>query len=27
VIDTTFMIAAMINGAPDAEDVRRYFAR
>src|ERR1700720_4547005 len=26
VIDTTFMIAAMINGAPDPEDVRRYFA-
>ena len=25
VIDTTFMIAAMINGAPDPEDVRRYF--
>jgi hypothetical protein len=25
VIDTTFMIAAMIKGAPDAEDVRRYF--
>jgi len=25
VIDTTFMIAAMINGSPDAEDVRRYF--
>src|SRR6266699_1316292 len=26
VIDTTFMIAAMINGSPDPEDVRRYFA-
>lgn len=25
VIDTTFMIAAMINGAPEAEDVRRFF--
>ena len=25
VIDTTFMIAAMINGEPDPEDVRRYF--
>jgi hypothetical protein len=25
VIDTTFMIAAMINGVPDPEDVRRYF--
>ena len=25
VIDTTFMIAAMINGAPAPEDVRRYF--
>jgi NitT/TauT family transport system substrate-binding protein len=25
VIDTTFMIAAMIKGAPDPEDVRRYF--
>jgi hypothetical protein len=25
VIDTTFMIAAMINGDPDPEDVRRYF--
>jgi ABC-type nitrate/sulfonate/bicarbonate transport system substrate-binding protein len=25
VIDTTFMIAAMINGSPDVEDVRRYF--
>jgi ABC-type nitrate/sulfonate/bicarbonate transport system substrate-binding protein len=25
VIDTTFMIAAMINGTPDPEDVRRYF--
>jgi hypothetical protein len=25
VIDTTFMIAAMINGSPDPEDVRRYF--
>ncbi len=25
VIVTTFMIAAMINGSPDAEDVRRYF--
>ena len=24
-IDTTFMIAAMINGDPDLEDVRRYF--
>src|SRR5260370_14629303 len=26
VIDTTFMIASMINGSPDPEDVRRYFA-
>jgi len=26
VIDTTFMIAAMINGSPDPADVRRYFA-
>jgi ABC-type nitrate/sulfonate/bicarbonate transport system substrate-binding protein len=25
VIDTTFMIAAMINGAPDPEDIRRYY--
>jgi hypothetical protein len=25
VIDTTFMIAAMLNGDPDAEDVRKYF--
>ena len=25
VIDTTFMIAAMINGTPDPEDVRRYY--
>ena len=25
VIDTTFMIAAMIKGAPDPDDVRRYF--
>ena len=25
VIDTTFIIAAMINGSPDPEDVRRYF--
>jgi hypothetical protein len=25
IIDTTFMIAAMINGEPDLEDVRRYF--
>ena len=25
VIDTTFMIAAMIKGAPDPEDIRRYF--
>jgi hypothetical protein len=25
VIDTTFMIAAMINGTPDPEDIRRYF--
>ena len=25
VIDTTFMIAAMINGNPDPEDVRRYY--
>jgi hypothetical protein len=24
-IDTTFMIAAMINGDPDPDDVRRYF--
>jgi hypothetical protein len=25
IIDTTFMIAAMINGNPDPEDVRKYF--
>jgi hypothetical protein len=25
IIDTTFMIAAMIKGTPEAEDVRRYF--
>ena len=25
IIDSTFMIAAMINGDPDPEDVRRYF--
>ena len=25
VIDTTFIISAMINGSPDPEDVRRYF--
>jgi ABC-type nitrate/sulfonate/bicarbonate transport system substrate-binding protein len=25
IIDTTFMIAAMINGDPEPEDVRRYF--
>ena len=25
IIDTTFMIASLISGAPDAEDVRRYF--
>jgi hypothetical protein len=25
IIDTTFMIAAMLNGDPDPEDVRRYF--
>jgi ABC-type nitrate/sulfonate/bicarbonate transport system substrate-binding protein len=25
VLDTTFMIAAMLNGDPDAEDVRKYF--
>jgi ABC-type nitrate/sulfonate/bicarbonate transport system substrate-binding protein len=25
IIDTTFMIASMITGAPQAEDVRRYF--
>jgi hypothetical protein len=25
IIDTTFMIAAMINGEPDPEDVRKYF--
>jgi ABC-type nitrate/sulfonate/bicarbonate transport system substrate-binding protein len=25
IIDTTFMIAAMINGDPDPEDVKRYF--
>jgi len=25
IIDTTFMIAAMINGSPEPEDVRRYF--
>jgi ABC-type nitrate/sulfonate/bicarbonate transport system substrate-binding protein len=25
VIDTTFMIASMINGAPDPDDIRRYF--
>src|SRR6202040_12724 len=24
-IDTTFMIAAMIKGSPDPEDIRRYF--
>src|SRR5260370_41415892 len=24
-IDTTFMIAAMIKGAPEPEDIRRYF--
>jgi hypothetical protein len=26
IIDTTFMIGAMINGDPDLEDVRKYFA-
>jgi hypothetical protein len=26
IIDTTFMIGAMINGDPDMEDVRKYFA-
>jgi hypothetical protein len=25
VLDTTFMIAAMLNGDPDAEDVKKYF--
>jgi hypothetical protein len=25
IIDTTFMIASMINGAPDPDDIRRYF--
>ena len=25
IVDTTFMIAAMINGDPDPEDVRKYF--
>ncbi len=25
VIDTTFMIASMINGSPDPEDIRRFF--
>src|SRR5215212_9621519 len=25
VIDTTFMIAASVNGSPDREDIRRYF--
>jgi ABC-type nitrate/sulfonate/bicarbonate transport system substrate-binding protein len=25
IIDTTFMIAAMINGAPEPDDIRRYF--
>lgn len=25
IIDTTFMIAAMINGTPEPEDIRRYF--
>jgi hypothetical protein len=25
IIDTTFMIGAMINGEPDMDDVRRYF--
>jgi hypothetical protein len=25
IIDTTFMIASMVTGAPDPEDVRRYF--
>jgi ABC-type nitrate/sulfonate/bicarbonate transport system substrate-binding protein len=25
IIDTTFMMASMITGSPDAEDVRRYF--
>jgi hypothetical protein len=25
VVDTTFMIAAMIMGSPDPEDIRRYF--
>ena len=27
VIDNTFMIGAMLNGDPDPEDVRKYFAR
>jgi len=26
VIDTTFMIATMIHGAPDPEDLRKFFA-
>jgi hypothetical protein len=26
IIDTTFMIAAMINGNPEPEDLRKYFA-
>src|SRR5689334_7525199 len=26
IMDTTFMIAAMLNGEPDADDVRKYFA-
>lgn len=26
IIDTTFMMASMLTGEPDAEDVRRYFA-
>src|ERR1700743_156708 len=25
IIDTTFMIASMINGEPDPEDIKRYF--
>ena len=25
IIDTTFMIASMINGEPDPDDIRRYF--
>src|SRR5215831_5655720 len=25
IIDTTFMIASMINGSPDPEDIRRFF--